>query len=419
MQRINWEPRRYRSLALVDGQQWSRNYWPLAQTPNLALLSGETPLMTAVDNGNLEAVRDLLERGAKVEVRETNGGQTALMWAIADQQPQIAKLLVEHGADVHARSKGGFTPLLFAAQQGDVQSAGILLNAGADKNEFDTKDHMSAVMVAASMDHPEVAALLLDKGADPNLLDVRGYTALHFAASSANRLEIVKALLAHDAKPNVRTTRNLPGAGFGGISFKGATPLFVAASVGNIQAVRALVSAGADPQIPTDLKTTPVAAAAGLGSPQSARDYTDEEKNNLFETTKFLVSLGADVNAAGEHGWTPLHGAAYKGIDQVVQFLMEHGANAKCLRRVWPDTAQHRQRDYHGRFKGPLRSKRTHVPSEYALPAIEDGLPASGAIRTSDCRHLQSREQSRKVKGEADVDLDMAEAAASLAQRRP
>jgi ankyrin repeat protein len=253
------------------------------------------------------------------------------MWAIADQQPQIAKLLVEHGADVHARSKGGFTPLLFAVQQGDVQSAGILLNAGADKNEFDTKDHMSAVMVAASMDHPEVAALLLDKGADPNLLDVRGYTALHFAASSANRLEIVKALLAHDAKPNVRTTRNLPEAGFGGISFKGATPLFVAASVGNIQAVRALVSAGADPQIPTDLKTTPVAAAAGLGSPQSARDYTDEEKNNLFETTKFLVSLGADVNAAGEHGWTPLHGAAYKGIDQVVQFLMEHGANANVF----------------------------------------------------------------------------------------
>jgi len=39
------------------------------------------------------------------------------------------------------------------------------------------------------------------------------------------------------------------------------------------------------------------------------------------------VGLGADVNSAGEHGWTALHGAAYKGVDGVVQFLIEHGAH--------------------------------------------------------------------------------------------
>jgi len=38
------------------------------------------------------------------------------------------------------------------------------------------------------------------------------------------------------------------------------------------------------------------------------------------------VELGADVNSAGEHKWTALHGAAYKGVDSVVEFLVEKGA---------------------------------------------------------------------------------------------
>jgi uncharacterized protein len=298
--------------------------------PNLALLSGETPLMTAVDKGNLEVVRNLLSHDARAEAKETKGGQTALMWAVADKQPEIVKLLLAHGADVHSRSAGGFTPLLFAAQQGDADSAALLLAAGADKNDAATRDHMTALMVATSMDHPEVAGLLLDKGTDPNLADVRGFTALHFAASSAKRVEIVKALLAHEAKPNMRTTRDVLRGNEGGVSAKGATPLFFAASVGNIAAVRALVAAGADPLIPTDLKTTPLHVAAGVGSPQ-ARDWTDEEKNGLFETTKYLVSLGADVNAVGEHGWTPLHGAAYKAIDPVVEFLIQKGARTEVI----------------------------------------------------------------------------------------
>src|SRR5439155_15817127 len=49
-------------------------------------------------------------------------------------------------------------------------------------------------------------------------------------------------------------------------------------------------------------------------------------KKNLFETTKVLVELGADVNTTGEHKWTPLHGAAYKAVDAVVEYLVQHGA---------------------------------------------------------------------------------------------
>ena len=298
--------------------------------PNAALLSGETPLMTAVDKGNADAARALVEHGANVNLKESRGGQTALMWAVANKHPEIVKLLVEHGADVRARSKGDFTPLLFAAQQGDVESGRTLLGAGADVNENRRKDRMTALMVAAAGGNNEFSILLLEKGANPDLTDEIGYTALHYAASDEKRVDVVKALLAHGANPNARTTRDAPRTNNSGVSSKGATPLFLAASLGNVETVRALIAGGADPFVTTDEKTAALHVATWGGSPYN-RDWTEEEKKNLFEVTKLLVGLGADVNSAGEHGWTALHGAAYKGVDSVVRFLVEKGAKMEVF----------------------------------------------------------------------------------------
>ena len=298
--------------------------------PNAALLSGETPLMTAVDNGNMDAARALLEHGADVNLKESRGGQTALMWAVANRDPEIVKLLVEHGADVRARSNGTFTPLLFAAQQGDVESGRALLRGGADVNESRSKDRMTPLMVAAASGHKDFSVFLLDEGASPLLMAESGHTALHYAASDEHGAELVKALLDHGANPDARTTRDSRQNTTSGVSLKGATPLFLAASLGNVEAVRALVAGGADPFITTDERTAPLHVATWGGDPYF-RDWTDEEKKNLLEITKLLVGLGIDVNSAGEHGWTALHGAAYKGVDSVVSFLVEKGAKMEVF----------------------------------------------------------------------------------------
>lgn len=298
--------------------------------PNAALLSGETPLMTAVDKGNIDAARALLQHGADVNVKESRGGQTALMWAVANKHPEIVKLLVEHGADVRARSNGNFTPLLFAAQQGDVESGRALLRAGADVNESRNKDRLTTLMVAAASGHQEFSVFLLDESADPRLMTENGYTALHYAASDEKGAGLVKALLDHGANPNARTTKDSRQNTTSGVSLNGATPLFLAASRGNVETVRALVAGGADPFITTDERTAPLHVATWGGDPYF-RDWTDEEKKNLFEMTKLLVGLGTDVNSAGEHGWTALHGAAYKGVDSVVQFLVEKGAKMEVF----------------------------------------------------------------------------------------
>ena len=180
-------------------------------------------------------------------------------------------------------------------------------------------------MLTAAGGHTAFAGLLLDKGANPDLVDEGGRTALHIAALNGKRVELVKAILAHGANPNARTTRDSPRNLNAGISFKGATPLFFAASRGNVEVVRALIDGGADPFMKTDDKTGPLQVAAWGGNP-SNKDWTEDEKKNLLEIIKLLIQLGADVNSTGEHQWTALHGAAYKGVDPVVQFLVEKGA---------------------------------------------------------------------------------------------
>jgi len=298
--------------------------------PNKALLSGETPLMTAVDAGNAEAARLLLAHGADVSAKETKGGQTALMWAAVNREPAIVTLLLEHGADARARSKRGFTPLLFAAQQGDVESGRLLLQAGADVNDRSGNDRKTPLIVAAASGGKEFSALLLDKGADPDLADEGGFTALHYAALDERGADIVGTLLTHGARPNPRTTRDSREYVYAGVNLTGATPLFLAASRGHVETVRALLAGGADPLMSTEKGTLPLHVASWGGSPY-AGDWTEDEKKNLLDVTRLLVERGSDVNSTGEHGWTALHGAAYKGVDAVVQFLVDHGARLEVF----------------------------------------------------------------------------------------
>ncbi len=115
----------------------------------------------AAKNGDIEIVRDILERGLPGKKMDVNAkdstGRSALMWAACYGYPEIAKLLIEKGADVNA------------------------------------KDHwdMSALMWAARNDHLEVVKLLVENGADVSAKDRNGWTAL-MRSTNKNRTEIAK-----------------------------------------------------------------------------------------------------------------------------------------------------------------------------------------------------------------------------------
>ena len=107
---------------------------------NRALVSavssdGWTPLHLAAHFGRAEAVRLLLNKGAKADARSTNAMRnTPLHAAAAGRAAGVTTLLLDHGANVNARQHGGWTPLHAAAQNGDQELARILVEAGADIN---------------------------------------------------------------------------------------------------------------------------------------------------------------------------------------------------------------------------------------------------------------------------------------------
>ena len=319
--------------------------------PNAALPSGETPLMTAARSGRPKAVAALLEAGADVDATESTRGQTALMWAAAERNLDVVKLLIEKGAHVSARAKSGYTPLLFAAQRGDSAITDVLLQAGVNVNEAATNG-MTALVLAVAADQNAHAMFLLSKGADPNLGP--GYTALHLIASEEGyvegaegdegggggggslwgpaKLDFIKLLLAHGANVNARTTRAPKGPGT-----IGATPFFLAAWAADPDAMRLLVTSGADPNAATPQGTTPLMVASGVfrqaGGPNVPED-------RALAAVKLCVELGNDVKAANtSHGDTALHGAAYRGMHggvKITQFLLEKGADVNVTnKRGW------------------------------------------------------------------------------------
>lgn len=333
-----------------------------ADPRTLTTEDGETVLMTASRAGNIEAVRLLLDRGADVNAKESYKGQTALMWAAAERHPEIVKVLLDHGADWRIRSfdretrlprlsaassvtpipRGGFNALLFAAREGDIESAKVMLDAGVDINYGDV-DNTTALTVSILNKQYSFAKYMLDRGADPNIADAGGRTALYAVVDIRNEdwtalparkssdplpsIEIVKALLDRKANPDSALNRPLPGKSgmdSGDTTLnEGSTPLMRAARSGDSAAMRLLLAAGANPTLTTKDGNNALMLAAGIGYRDKNTTGTESE---ALEALKVAVDAGLDIHQANSKGETPIHGAALRGADTIVQYLVDHGA---------------------------------------------------------------------------------------------
>ncbi|MEY4932481.1 MAG: hypothetical protein RLZZ403_801 [Pseudomonadota bacterium] len=328
---------------------------------------GQTALMVVARTSNVEAARLLIKRGADVNATESWRGQTALMWAAAQSQPLMVRELLKHGAKVNARSvvndwqrqvtgeprfqarpAGGFTPLLYAARQGCVECARHLLDAGADADLADPQG-ITPLAMATNNFKFDVAALLLERGANPNRWDFWGRTPLYMAVDlntlphggwpdlpsqdETTSLKLVELLLAAGANPNVQLKlfppyRHLSNdRGFDLMLTIGTTPLLRAAKAGDTEVVKRLLKAGAHPNLPNVLGHTPVMAAAGLGSNIVDTRGRFKTQAEAIETLGVLLAAGGELNTGDARGQTPLHGAAYWGWNDVVQYLADKGAH--------------------------------------------------------------------------------------------
>jgi ankyrin len=340
------------------------------ESPNA---DGQTALMVAARTGRADAVRLLLKKGAKVNATEQWHRQSALMWAVAQGHVDVVRELVAHGADANLRSTvnnwqrqvtgepravyrpaGGLTPLLFAARQGCVECVDVLVAAGAGIDVADPEGITPLNMAVLNM-HFDTAAALIRRGANPNKWDLWGRAPL-YSAVDVNTLprggrpdmpsldgttgeQVIGMLLEAGANPNQQLKLPPPYRNVGNdrgldrLLTTGSTPLLRAAKALDTTAVKLLVARGADLSLTNSTGVSPTMAAAGVASVDADTRgiYTTADvQQRAIATLTVLLEAGGDVNGKDSRGLTALHEAARWGWNDVVSFLVAHGADLRA-----------------------------------------------------------------------------------------
>ncbi len=301
-----------------------------------------------------ERIREFVEgtglRGAAVEADVDDDGQADTADETRrDDQIAAARRAIETAEDVPEpgrpegeRDWGGLTPLIFAAREGDLESARMLVEAGADVNQ--TSEYgWTPLLTATHNRYYELGTYLLEHGADPNIANKGGWTPLYIATDNRNieggdyptrkpdmdHLEYITRLLEAGADPNLRMassteTRTVFTQQW--LYEDGATPFLRAAQSGDVTLMKLLLEHGADPSITTVHGVTPLMVAAGIGWVEGVTYEWSREQT--YEAVELLLELGADVNAHDRlDGRTALMGAAHKGRPDIVQLLVDNGAD--------------------------------------------------------------------------------------------
>lgn len=260
---------------------------------------GWTPLMVAARGGDLDAVRWLLERGARVSDR--SGGWGALFWAVTSGHEAVARLLVEHGAEVHAVSDAPREVMWPACERGYDWLVELCLAAGASPFALDNLLRMPIELAAEGGHLPLVERLMSEKG----LTAKRRNAIFHRAVGSRNRA-LIQHMLAD-------------GRGLRSKDEAGRTLLHTACEMDLEWLVRALLDAGLDPNAKDAHGNPPLTSAA----------------RTSVALVEMLLERGAKVNRPNGSGWTALHQATESGREEIVALLLERGALANANDAHW------------------------------------------------------------------------------------
>ena len=286
---------------------------------------------------------------------------------------------------------GAMTALLHAAREGHIEAATALLDGGADLDQV-SADGTSPLLMATLNGQFDLALVLIERGASPDLAaSTDGATPLfavlqtQWAPKSnypqpraqdlqeAEHLDVLGALLEAGADPDPRLNTHAWYWEYGltklGVDLTGATPFWRAVFAQDLEAMRLLVAHGADPHLPTRWPEVgmrerrqqdgrqqedsalpwipegapnawPIHAAAGGGYLGLGAFSVRNRPDQFIPTVKYLIEeLGADVNQRDSWLYTPMHYAASRGDNELIEYLVSQGGDVTAITRLGQSTA--------------------------------------------------------------------------------
>lgn len=140
--------------------------------------------------GSKDTIKLFLRAGMDVNARGNNG-ETALMQAVINNNVEIVELLIKKRADMNAKNDDGYTALIIASFKGYTDIMNLLIGKGADMNAKNNNGE-TALMLASLNDQGEAVKMLIKKGADVNAANNKGETALKYAFLNIQIQELLR-----------------------------------------------------------------------------------------------------------------------------------------------------------------------------------------------------------------------------------
>ncbi|KAL4716005.1 hypothetical protein ACJJTC_003794 [Scirpophaga incertulas] len=312
-----------------------------------------TPLHTAVELDNVEAIKILLQMGASVACLN-KAGQTPLHVSVNKQLEEPLKILasegqndtdplsavvdvkdkeghtvlqaaieaawvpgvcvaLEAGADVTLKANDGETPIHSAAALGNLDVLYEILSVAKQKDaiDFQNEEGETALFKAIANGHIECVKVILDEGASIKITLMGDVNVFHVAAENGHH-DILKLLLDYDDHVTQTLLNKLTTA-----DRRGFGPIHFAVSENHVKCVELLLSRNADIRLRTTSNphklSTPLHIAAVKNHHEVARILLNYDKTIIHE-----------VNGMG---WFPLHSASHHGSRDVIILLLREGSN--------------------------------------------------------------------------------------------
>lgn len=270
-----------------------------------SLLPPRLSLHGAAENGDLDLMAKLLtSTRSDANAQDPVSGLRPLTCAIRGNRPDAIRMLLEAGAKPYACNRDGSIPLVYAASGNNVEAVQLLLDHGADVDQTDG-DGMTALRSAVFIRSEKMAGLLLDRGADINQLNTQDQTLL-FDAIALRQPSMIALLLDR-------------GIDIEHVDQQECTALCHAVRLGHMEETGMLLARGAEQAHSGRLLGTPVMIAARNGN---------AEVLGLLMTTHNVY-----YNMKDEEGNTALHLAANSGHEAAVDLLLRGGASTRPQNR--------------------------------------------------------------------------------------